>query len=122
LVNISIRQTEPRLYKVEKYKEPFDTNYPNGELNLINSKFKNLSIQYIDLKDILTPIESPLASTGNKKILEIIKHIKRLSTESKKYNIGSNVILFQDEKELQIENRILTYSEIKIDELLLSNH
>lgn len=118
-----IDYTFKKLDEIKKLGSELESKISGGhcELSSINNTLKRISMKYIDLKDSLKLCGFEISSDENKKILEEIQHIKRLSTESRRYEKGTNIILQGDNDELTFgtsnDNVTILLSIDRVDEI-----
>jgi len=108
--------------KVDEIKKNIQTllstiNQSDTPIYIINSKLKNISMSYLDLKDIMETVEIDIQQDAHNTILKQIKHIKHLSTENAVYKFGTNTIAYNDEQAISINDSKLSFSSDRIDQI-----
>lgn len=84
-------------------------------IHVLNSKLKNVSMAFIDLKEVMALAEMNISTADNSEILALIRYIKVLCTENSMYKFGTNVIAYIDEKELIISDGKIEFTPERID-------
>lgn len=95
-------------------------NFLKGEdlpIHLVNARIKSISLAYIDLKEIMSYLNMNIAQSEDQDILDVIQHIKRLSTEVPSFKFKTKIVEFVDEVELEINDGKLTFQTSRIDKI-----
>lgn len=92
-------------------------NNENIPIYIVNSKLKDITLSYLDLKNIMETVQLSPSEKFNTEIMKHIKHLKLLCTENSVYKYGTNVIAYEDELGITIENSKLDYSTKRKDEI-----
>lgn len=89
-------------------------------------KLKSINQEYSDFYDSLDFCGLEITEIENNSMKSELLKLKQLCTSHRRMKEGENIIKFTDSLELQIENRIYIYSQVRVDEIkkkirLLSN-
>lgn len=81
------------------------------------SKLKQIGMMFEDFKEAIKVCDFEINQKEEIELMNYFTQVKRLATEDPKYDLTKKILLYKETNEVSIENDIIKYADVRINEV-----